>query len=208
MIRNLFIVTAVAAVTCLAAAPVSAQIGDGNSPNYLFSQYATPDGPNMTTAGMYPAPHYSPALGAQSYYTYQPLMPHEMMYQHSRNYFNYYSSNNCGATDSVNKTSVRWMSGANHIGQLKRTHGISDFGYRIHSRKYGLSGCEGGDCEGSSRKTRQGHGHRLRKGGLGCNDGGCDSCGSACSGDVLDSGYGGNCATGCTANLSDGSLRR
>jgi hypothetical protein len=146
MIRHLFIATAVLAVTCLAAAPASAQFGQVNAPGNLFSQYVTPNGPNALTAGMYPAPHYSPALGAQSYYTYQPLMPHEMMYQHSRNYFNYYGSNNCGAQDSLNKTSVRWYSGTNHIGSLTRTRGLSDLSYRLQSRLYGLNrgGC--GDC--------------------------------------------------------------
>ena len=140
MIRNLFLVTAVAAFTSLAATPVSAQFDDSHPASGLFSQYATPGGPNMTTAGMYPAPHYSPAMGAQTHYTYQPLMPHEMMYQHSRNYFSYSGADACGFPDSVNKTSVRWFSGTNHIGQLKLTHGLSDHGYRARSRRYGLGG--------------------------------------------------------------------
>lgn len=201
MIRHLFIATAVVAVTCLAAAPVSAQFENSNAPNDLFAQYATPNGPNMTTAGMYPAPHYSPALGAQSYYTYQPLMPHEMMYQHSRNYFNYYSTNGCGAPDSVTKTSVRWFSGTNHIGPLKHSHGLSDCFYRIHSRWYGLSGCDDGNCDGQSRQ-----GHRLRNHGSrhGSRHGGCSSCGSDCGGDCQN----GGCASGCSANLSDSTLQR
>lgn len=143
MIRNLFLATAVVAVTCLAATPVSAQFDDSQPASDLFSQYTTPSGPSMTTAGMYPAPHYAPAMGAQSYYTYQPLMPHEMMYQHSRNYFNYSGADACGFPDSVNKTSVRWFSGTNHIGQLKLTHGLSDCGYRLHSRRLGLGGASG-----------------------------------------------------------------
>ncbi len=148
MIRKLFIAIAIAAVTCFVADPVSAQY-DNNPGNDLFSQYVTPNGPNMTTAGMYPAPHYVPPMGAQSYYTYQPLMPHEMMYQHSRNYFNYYSTDpNNGSPNAVNKTSVRWYSGTNHIGPLRHTHGLSDLCYRIHSRKYGLN-CGGGGCQES-----------------------------------------------------------
>jgi hypothetical protein len=148
MIRNLFFATAVVAVTCLAAAPVSAQFSDSNPNGDLFAQYVTPNGPNMTTAGMYPAPHYVPPMGAQSYYTYQPLMPHEMMYQHQRNYFNYYSTNgSSGAPDAVTKTSVRWFSGVNHIGSLKHSGRLSDLGYRIHARKYGLGSA--GSCDGN-----------------------------------------------------------
>jgi hypothetical protein len=205
MIRNLFITTALMAVICLAAAPVSAQMSDGNAPNYLFSQYATPNGPNMTTAGMYPAPHYSPQLGAQSYYTYQPLMPHEMMYQHSRNYFNYYSTNGyntSGSPDSVTKTSVRWQSGTHHIAPLRGLHGFSGFHYRIHSRMYGLNrDCGGGDvdCDGSSFGKKRRHRHH---GSRGCRNGNCDTC------DVYGETECNSCASGCIANLNDSSLQR
>ena len=79
MIRKLLIASATAACLCVMVAPVSAQFGQGNSSNNLFSQYST-QGAGTNTAGIYPAPYDSPRLGAQSYYTYQPLMPHEMMY--------------------------------------------------------------------------------------------------------------------------------
>lgn len=204
MIRKLFIATAFVAVTCLAAAPVSAQFGDGSSPNYLFSQYATPNGPNMTTSGMYPAPHYSPQLGAQSYYTYQPLMPHEMMYQHSRNYYNYYNTNsynNCGAPDSLTKTSVRWQSGPHHIAPLH--HKRCGLGYRIHSRKYGLNNCPDGDCNDDCGSTGCGRGHgHLGHRRHGCHGGDCST------GEVYDAAYGEGCASGCSAKLSDGLLQR
>jgi hypothetical protein len=181
MIRILIVATALVACTCVAATPVSAQFGQGNSPNNLFSQYVTPDGPNMTSSGMYPAPHYSPPLGAQAYYTYQPLMPHEMMYQHSRNYYNYYNSGGYyGGNDSLNKTSVRWQSGSNHMGPLPCMHGLGGLGYKIHKRKY----CLDGECEGKS------HCGRIRgiRGGVGCSDGGCGvSADSACGADVYSS---------------------
>ena len=200
MIRIHFLITAVVAVTCLVAAPASAQFTDSTPANALFSQYATPNGPSLTTAGMYPAPYYVPPMGAQSYYTYQPLMPHEMMYRHSRNYYNYSSSTGYGAPDSVNKTSVRWYSGTNHIGHLKFGGCLSACCYRMQSRRYGLGGCEGDDCSGNT-----GRGHRLKKHCSGCGRANCGgSCGSTCSGDVL----GGSCASGCSANLSDGSLQR
>lgn len=199
MIRKLFIATAFIACTCVVAAPVSAQFGQGNSANNLFSQYATPNGPSMTTAGMYPAPHYSPQLGAQSYYTYQPLMPHEMMYQHSRNYYNYYNSGGYygGSPDSLNKTSVRWQSGTNHMGPLPFNSIIGGHKYKRASRIYCLDGkcedpCEGGNCGGRTR-------HRHR-GGLGCVGGDCGA-----SADV----YSGGCSGGsCAANPNNNSLQR
>ena len=192
MFRSLFVATAFVAFVCLAAAPVAAQFGQGNSANNLFSQYVTPDGPNMTTAGMYPAPHYSPQMGAQSYYTYQPLMPHEMMYQHSRNYYNYYNSGGYfgGGFDSLNKTTVRWQSGTNHMAPLRFSSALNGLSYKFHKRRYNLDqDCGSGNC-GESRW-------------------GCHKCGSAGTDCGCGSSVGADCATGgCVANLSDESLNR
>ncbi len=201
MIRNLLVATVLVAFSCLAATPVSAQFGDGNSANNLFSQYATPDGPNMTTAGMYPAPHDSPRLGAHAHYTYQPLMPHEMMYQHTRNYYNYYNTGGyMGAPNALNKTSVRWQSGSNHMGPLPSSTGFSGLNYRLHNRIY--------DINDNTRGGRVRGGHRLR-GGIGCTDGSCGGTESAYTGDVYGQSYGGGCASGgCSASLNDGSLKR
>ena len=41
-------------------------------------------------AGMYPAPGPVPTHVGHVYYTYQPFMPHELMYQHHRSYHRYY----------------------------------------------------------------------------------------------------------------------
>lgn len=196
MIRRLSIATALIACFCLAA-PVSAQFGQGNSANNLFSQYATPDGPNLTTAGIYPAPYDSPRLGAQSYYTYQPLMPHEMMYQHNRNYYNYYNTGGYyGGYDSLNKTQVRWQSGTNHFGPLPFTSRLGGAAYRIQSRIY----CLDGNCGGSA----QGQRGRLR-GRLGCTSGNCG--GSIDTGHST--GFSGGCASGsCAANPEATSINR
>jgi hypothetical protein len=195
MIRHLFVAASLVAISCVAATPAMAQFGQGNLANNLFSNYATQAGPSTTTAGMYPAPHYSPSLGAQSYYTYQPLMPHEMMYQHSRNYYNYYNTGGymgagagCGTSNALNKTSVRWQSGTNHMGPLPFSTGLGDLNYRIQNRKYKING--GG---GRVRGTRL-------QGGLGCTDGNCGGSGFSAAG---------GCASGgCTANLSDDTLNR
>lgn len=162
MVRNLLIATAMVALVSLTAAPVSAQYDPGHMNYDLFSQYATPNGPNMTTAGMYPAPHYVPPMGGQAYYTYQPLMPHEMMYQHSRNYYNYYGTNANGVgPTSLTKTTVKWQSGTNHMGPLKHGRCLSDCLYRLQACKYGLCGvAKHGKCkDGSCGHGHFGHGH-------------------------------------------------
>lgn len=213
MIRNLLVASAFVALTCVAAAPVSAQFGQGNSANNLFSQYATADGPSTTTAGMYPAPHYVPPMGAQSYYTYQPLMPHEMMYQHSRNYYNYYNTGGyMGGYDSLNKTKVRWQSGTNHIGPLPFSSSAAGLNYRFHKRFYDLDGgsrhgsrgCSGGNC--GSRVRGRLHGK------VGCASGDCGGevyGGETYGGEVYSDSYGGGCASGsCASNPAGTSVRR
>lgn len=41
-------------------------------------------------AGMYPAPLPTPPLVEHTYITYQPLMPHEMLYRHHRHYYRHH----------------------------------------------------------------------------------------------------------------------
>lgn len=199
MFRNLLVAAAVVAVMSFAASPVSAQFGTGNSPNNLFSQYNTQPGASTVQAGMYPAPHYVPENVGHTYYTYQPIMPHEMMYQHSRNYYNYYNtggyySGGCDY-DSLNKTQVRWQAGANHMGHLPLSRPFATgLHWKMQQKKYGLNGSGGGG---------HGRGGRLR-GGLGCAGGDCGaSCGSgeACGGGCA----GGECAA---ANQANNPLRR
>lgn len=214
MFRKLFVAAAFVACTALLAAPASAQFGQGNSSNNLFSQYVTPDGPNTTTAGMYPAPHYSPMLGAQAYYTYQPLMPHEMMYQHSRNYYNYYNTGgyfggNC-ANDSVNITKVRWQSGINHMAPLRFSTPCAGIAYKFQKKRYRLDqNCDSGscgscdDCGGRGCRHCKGRGCKTRRCGGGCATG-CATGGCATGGCET-----GGCATGgCVANLSDETINR
>ena len=145
------------------------QYGQGNLPNHLFSQYATTPGASQATAGMYPAPHFVPPHVGNSWYTYQALMPHEMMYAHKRNYFNYdYSTAYQGGGAGLNKTSVVWQSGgANHLAPLPFTRpNFAKLTYKIQAHKFGLNAnsksgvgahakarlaaaaakCRGGDC--------------------------------------------------------------
>ena len=83
-----------------------------SGPNCLPREAPRPDlfynfyvGPNCggVPAELYPAPIPTPPLVGHTYYTYQPLMPHEMLYPHKRTYHQYY---NYGR--GLNRTTVRW----------------------------------------------------------------------------------------------------
>jgi hypothetical protein len=69
-------------------------------------------------------------------------MPHEMMYPHKRNYYNYdYSTAFYGSGASLNKTSVVWQSGASHYAPLPFTRaGLSKLAYKVQASKYCLDG--------------------------------------------------------------------
>lgn len=54
-------------------------------------------------AQMYIAPHPVPANVGHTYYTYQPFMPHELLYKHKRVYHRYYNQGR-----GFTRTSVRW----------------------------------------------------------------------------------------------------
>ena len=148
MIRSFAVLTSVVALSLVSVSTAAAQHGQGNLPNYLFSQYTTQGGASSATAGMYPAPHWVPPSVGSSYYTYQPLMPHEMMYTHSRNYYNYYNdSSYYGGGPSLNKTSVKWQSGCSSVAPfpLSGLYG-QRLKYRLAYRAYGM-GCAGGNCD-------------------------------------------------------------
>ncbi len=68
----------------------------------LFYNFYTPD-PQGQPAAAYPAPYPTPAVVGHTYYTYQPLMPHEFLYPHHRTYHQY-SDSGMGLT----RTSVHW----------------------------------------------------------------------------------------------------
>ena len=129
----------------LVSSTAAAQTGQGNLANPLFSQYTTQGGASSATAGMYPAPHYVPENVGSSYYTYQPLMPHEHMYVHSRNYFNYYNDSSFyGGGGSLNITSVRWQNGNSGLSPLPFSNQrLQKLRYNFAKRVY----CIGGGCE-------------------------------------------------------------
>lgn len=56
----------------------------------LFYNYYIGGNCGSTPAAMYPAPYPTPLLTGHTWYTYQPLLPHEYMYTHHRSYHTYY----------------------------------------------------------------------------------------------------------------------
>jgi len=82
--------------------PAAAQDYYANAPQLFANQY-TQGYANQATAEMYVAPVPTPAWVGHTYYTYQPLYPHEMMYTHHRRYHSYYDNGR-----GLNSTRVRY----------------------------------------------------------------------------------------------------
>ncbi len=99
-------IVAVAAVIALGSAASSAQAQEivGSGPQLFANQY-TQGMSNQATAQMYIAPVPVPQWVGHTYYTYQPLYPHELMYRHSNRYHSYYDNGR-----GLNRTSVRYYS--------------------------------------------------------------------------------------------------
>lgn len=92
---------ALAAALCMGGS-VSAQEHGGVGPHLFANQY-TQGGANQATAQMYVAPVPVPAWVGHTYYTYQPLYPHEMTYSHTHRYHSYYDNNR-----GLNRTRVSY----------------------------------------------------------------------------------------------------
>ena len=74
-----------------------------SAPGDLFYNfYVPPVGYESVGAELYPCPRPAPPLVGWTYFTYQPLMPHEFMYHHHREYTYYHADG--GRT----VTSVSW----------------------------------------------------------------------------------------------------
>jgi hypothetical protein len=98
----------VVAVSLLGATQAQAQNRQSHSGD-LFYNYYTPPGYGGVAAQMYVSPLPVPPLAGHTYITYQPLMPHEFLYQHNRTYVHNHEG---GQT----VTRVRW----NHNPMLQR----------------------------------------------------------------------------------------
>lgn len=73
-------------------------------PHDLFRPYYAPNNCGGPVASLYPAPHPVPPHVGHTYYTYQPLYPHEFLYPHHRTYHRYYDDGR-----GLTRTSVKWM---------------------------------------------------------------------------------------------------
>ena len=69
----------------------------------LFYNYSVPGTCGGVPANMYLAPQPVPQLVGHTYYTYQPFMPHELLYQHHRTYYRYYNGGR-----GLTRTSISW----------------------------------------------------------------------------------------------------
>ena len=116
----------------------------------LFQNYQTPQGPSMVTAGLYNAPQPVPYWVGGTQYTYQPFYPHQHLYQHTKNYYNYYGTSDQFYSDNqrfgrggdaLNKTTVVWKGTGYHFGNFPfSSYPAQKLKYAIQSRKYGLNG--------------------------------------------------------------------
>lgn len=151
----------IAAVLLIVTVPAYGQNGYLNNQSQqlefnLFQNYYTPQGPSMATAPMYSAPHPVPYHVGSSMYTYQPFYPHQHLYQHTKNYYNYYGSadqfysdnlKHGRGGDALNKTTVIYKGTGYHFGNFPlSSHGAQRLKYGIHAHKYGLRGCPNGNC--------------------------------------------------------------
>jgi hypothetical protein len=69
----------------------------------LFYNYYVPATCGGVPAAMYIAPQPVPAWVGYTYYTYQPVLPNELLYQHHRTYYRYYDQGR-----GLTRTSISW----------------------------------------------------------------------------------------------------
>lgn len=69
----------------------------------LFYNYYIPGTCGGMPAAMYLAPRPVPPMVGYTYFTYQPALPHELLYQHSRSYHRYYDGGR-----GMTRTHISW----------------------------------------------------------------------------------------------------
>lgn len=102
-------------------------------PDLFYNYYVAPRCMNGNAAGMYTSPGPVPPNVGHTYYTYQPFYPHEFLYPHYREYYNYHSTGECGqGVTSYNKTEV-----TAYRGNFRGTFAPALIGNWYRARKYG-----------------------------------------------------------------------
>ncbi len=153
----------VTAATLAVTLPAAGQTGYLNNQSQqldfnLFQNFYTPQGPSISTAAMYNAPHPVPYWVGTSMYTYQPFYPHEHLYQHKKNYYNYYGSadqfysdnlRHGAGGDALNKTTVIYKGTGYHFGNFPFSSVYAQrLRYNVHAYKYGMKRFELGGHAG------------------------------------------------------------
>ena len=100
--KRILAAVAVVTVFSLANTATAQEYIVGSGPQLFANQY-TQGYANQATAQMYLAPVPVPAWVGHTYYTYQPLYPHEMMYRHTDRYHSYYD-----AGRGLNRTRIHY----------------------------------------------------------------------------------------------------
>ena len=91
-----------AAIVLATAATLAEPQAKAVQPPPLFSNYYVGGPPNGgVPAQLYISPRPAPPLVGHTWITYQPLMPHEFLYQHHRKYYRFYPGGH-------NVTTVKW----------------------------------------------------------------------------------------------------
>ncbi len=91
----------VASAQCPGCKTWNRPLTEESQPDVFYNFYVPGNGGSPAAA--LPAPYPTPPIVGHSYYTYQPLMPNEMLYMHHRTY---HQSYNAGM--GLNRTKVRW----------------------------------------------------------------------------------------------------
>lgn len=113
MLVRSILMSAAAAFVAVALSASSAQAGERHhrsecrpyqygNPDLFYNFYVPPTCGGIG-AELYISPVPVPANVGHTYYTYQPFMPHEMLYKHHRTYHRYYNEGR-----GLTRTSVRW----------------------------------------------------------------------------------------------------
>jgi hypothetical protein len=106
MIRSLLcaMIIFIAVLAVFGFEPSSVQAADRHSEpgDVFYNFYVPPAGYHSVGAALYPCPRPPPPVLGYTYITYQPLMPHEFLYQHHRTYAYYHSDG------GITRTSVSW----------------------------------------------------------------------------------------------------
>ena len=117
-IKKLLPAVALAACVSLGSSSASAQEYVG-APQLFANQY-TQGYANQATAQMYVAPVPVPPWVGHTYYTYQPLYPHEMLYWHHDRYHSYYDGGR-----GLNRTGIHYYAPPVRTGLHSFVKGIS-----------------------------------------------------------------------------------